>query len=204
MIRRTMMVAIVGLVALGVGLIGNALATTPSGFTAETARGPLVDRPLDVNWHFGPENKVKLQTQGAVEIAAQRVVIQPGGTLGWHSHPGPTLVTILSGTMSFYHAEHCTMEIEYRPGQSFSNLPDEIHMARNEGSVDLVVYASYFVPAGAPLHSDRPAVSGPRVSPVGVTTRVGRRSAPHSALSARVPATGVSAADHVTGGLVDG
>ena len=151
MIRRTMMVAIVGLVALGVGLIGSALATPASLFTVETARGPLVDRPLDVNWRFGPENKVKLQTQGAVEIAAQRVVIQPGGTLGWHSHPGPTLVTILSGTMSFYHAEHCMEEIEYGQGQSFSNMPDEIHMARNEGSVDLVIYASYFVPAGAPL-----------------------------------------------------
>ena len=57
MIRRTMLVAIVGLVALGVGLIGNALATTPSGFTAETARGPLVDRPLDVNWKFDPRAK---------------------------------------------------------------------------------------------------------------------------------------------------
>ena len=167
MIRKTVLLAIVGLVALGVGLIGNALATTPSLFTAETARGPLVDRPLDVNWHFGPENKVKLQTQGAVEIAAQRVVIQPGGTLGWHSHPGPTLVTILSGTMSFYHAEHCMEEIEYRQGQSFSNLPDEIHMARNEGSVDLVIYASYFVPAGAPLiRIDQPS-PGPELSRVG-------------------------------------
>ena len=160
MFRRTVVMAIVGLVALGVGLIGNALATTASLFTAETARGPLVDRPLDVNWRFGPENRVKLQTQGPVEIAAQRIVIQPGGTLGWHSHPGPTVVTILRGTMSFYHAEHCTMEIEYAPGQSFSNMPDEIHMARNEGEVELVVYASYFVPAGTPpvaLRIDQPS-----------------------------------------------
>jgi len=160
MIRRTVVMAIVGLVALGVGLIGNALATTASLFTAETARGPLVDRPLDVNWRFGPENRVKLQTQGPVEIAAQRIVIQPGGTLGWHSHPGPTVVTILRGTMSFYHAEDCTMEIEYAPGQSFSNMPDEIHMARNEGEVELVVYASYFVSAGTPpvaLRIDQPS-----------------------------------------------
>jgi len=160
MIRRTVVMAIVGLVALGVGLIGNALATTASLFTAETARGPLVDRPLDVNWRFGPENRVKLQTQGPVEIAAQRIVIQPGGTLGWHSHPGPTVVTILRGTMSFYHAEDCTMEIEYAPGQSFSNMPDEIHMARNEGDVELVVYASYFVSAGTPpvaLRIDQPS-----------------------------------------------
>ena len=160
MIRRTVVMAIVGLVALGVGLIGNALATTASLFTAETARGPLVDRTLDVNWRFGPENRVKLQTQGPVEIAAQRIVIQPGGTLGWHSHPGPTVVTILRGTMSFYHAEDCTMEIEYAQGQSFSNMPDEIHMARNEGDVELVVYASYFVSAGTPpvaLRIDQPS-----------------------------------------------
>jgi len=160
MIRRTMLVATVGLVALGVGLIGNALATTPSLFTAETARGPLVDRPLDVNWKFAPESKVKLQTQGPIEVAVQRVVVAPGGTLGWHSHPGPTLVTILSGTMSFYHAEDCTMEVEYRAGQSFSNLPDEIHLARNEGTVDLVIYASYFVPAQTPpvaLRIDQPS-----------------------------------------------
>ena len=163
MIRRTVLVAMVGLVALGVALIGNALATPaslPPTVTAETARGPLVDRPLDVNWKFAPETKVKLQTQGPIEVAYQRVVVQPGGTLGWHSHPGPTLVTILRGTMSFYHAEDCTMEIEYRAGQSFSNLPDEIHMARNEGTEDLVIFASYFVPVQTPpvaLRIDQPS-----------------------------------------------
>jgi quercetin dioxygenase-like cupin family protein len=159
MIRRTVL-AIVGLMALGIGLVGNALATPVISATAETARGPLVDRPLDVNWRFAPETKVKLQTQGAIEIAAQRIVIAPDGTLGWHSHPGPTVVTILRGTMSFYHAEHCTEEIEYTPGDSFSNLPDEIHMARNEGSQELVVYASYFVPAQTPpvaLRIDQPS-----------------------------------------------
>jgi quercetin dioxygenase-like cupin family protein len=147
MFRRTI-VAIVGLMALGVGLIGNALATPVSGASAETAWGPLVDRPLDVNWGFAPGTKVKLQTQGEIEVAVQRIVIQPGGTLGWHSHPGPTVVTIKQGTMSFYHAEMCTEEIEYETGDSFSNMPDEIHMARNEGSEELVVFASYFVPAG--------------------------------------------------------
>ena len=155
-----LVVGIVGLMALGGGLIGNALASPASSFTAETARGPLVDRPLAVNWSFGVGNKVKLKTSGPVEIAAQRVVVAPGGTLGWHSHPGPTLVTIMAGTMSFYHAEHCTAEIEYETGDSFSNLPNEIHMARNEGSVDLVIYASYFVPARTPpvlLRIDQPS-----------------------------------------------
>jgi quercetin dioxygenase-like cupin family protein len=95
-----------------------------------------------------------------VEVAFQRIVIQPGGTLGWHSHPGPTVVTVRQGTLSFYHAEDCTTEIEYTANQSFSNLPDEIHLARNEGSVDLVIYASYFVPLRTPvvgLRIDQPS-----------------------------------------------
>jgi quercetin dioxygenase-like cupin family protein len=157
--RRSMLVVIGLGAALGL-IAGSALATPPSGFTAETARGPLVDRPLAVNWKFGPANRVMLRTMGPVEIANQRIVIAPGGTLGWHSHPGPTVVTILRGTMSFYHAEDCTEEIEYGPGASFSNMPDEIHLARNEGTEDVVFYAFYFVPLRTPvvgLRIDQPS-----------------------------------------------
>ena len=157
--RRGMIVlAAVGAV---LGLIGGvALATPVIGASAETARGPLVDRPLNVNWRFAPGVKVKLQTKGPIEVAYQRITIAPGGTLGWHSHPGPTVVTVFQGTLSFYHAEDCNNEIEYATGQSFSNMPDEIHLARNEGSVNLVVYASYYVPVTSPpmpLRIDQPS-----------------------------------------------
>ena len=161
--RASMRRAIVVLVAVGavLGLIaGVALATPPSGASAETARGPLVDRPLAVNWHFAPGVKVKLQTQGPIEVAYQRITIAPGGTLGWHSHPGPTVVTVFQGTLSFYHAEHCTHEIEFATGQSFSNLPDEIHMARNEGTSPVVLFASYYLMQSsppAPLRIDQPS-----------------------------------------------
>jgi quercetin dioxygenase-like cupin family protein len=160
MLRRTLFVT-VGLVALGAGLIGgSALATPVSGASAETARGPLVDRPLAVNWKFAPGVRVKLQTKGPIEVAYQRITIEPGGTLGWHSHPGPTVVTVFQGTLSFYHAEDCTTEIEYLTGQSFSNLPNEIHLARNEGAQPVVLFASYYVPLQSPpvaLRIDQPS-----------------------------------------------
>lgn len=157
MLRRTSL-AVVVLVILLAAAVSTALGTGASGVTAETARGPLVDRPLDVNWHFGPGSKVKLQTQGPMEQAVQRIVAIPGATFGWHSHPGPTIVTVLSGTLSFYHAEACTHRINYTAGQSFSNMPDEIHLAKNEGTVDLVVYATYFVPVGTgALRIDQPS-----------------------------------------------
>ena len=161
--RRRMMVLIgvSAAVALIGGLVaGSALATPVMNATAETARGPLVDRPLAVNWKFAPGNRVKLQTKGPMELAFQRIVITPGGTLGWHSHPGPTLVTVRAGTLSFYHAEACTQEVEYATSQSFSNLPDEIHLARNEGPEDVVLFAIYFVPVRTPplaLRTDQPS-----------------------------------------------
>lgn len=157
MLRRTALAVAVVVMLLAVA-VSSALGTGSSGVTAETARGPLVDRPLDVNWHFGPGSKIKLQSYGPMEQAVQRIVATPGATFGWHSHPGPTTVTVLSGTLSFYHAEHCTHRINYSAGQSFSNLPDEIHLARNEGTVDLVVYATYLVPVGTgALRIDQPS-----------------------------------------------
>jgi quercetin dioxygenase-like cupin family protein len=147
MLRRTTLTAIVVGVLLAFAA-GTVLGTMSSGVSAETASGPLVDRPLDVNMHFADGSKVKLDTKGPMEVAVQRIVAVPGATFGWHSHPGPTIVTVRQGTLSFYHAEDCTHRINYAAGQSFSNLPSEIHLARNEGTVDLVVYASYFVPAG--------------------------------------------------------
>jgi quercetin dioxygenase-like cupin family protein len=157
---RRRMVTLIGLGAL-LGLIaGSALATPPAGVSAETARGPIVDRALAVNWKFDPGVGIKLQSKGPIELAYQRIVAEPGATFGWHTHPGPTLVTILRGTMSFYSAEDCNQRIEYGTGTSFSNLPDEVHLARNEGAEPLVVYAIYFVPVTTPrlpLRIDQPS-----------------------------------------------
>ena len=165
MLRKSTLVFIV-LAGLLAGAVGTAVGTppTPNGVIAETARGELVDRPLDVNMKFedadGNKSQVQLKTKGRIEVAVQRIVAVPGATFGWHSHPGPTIVTVLSGTLTLYHAEDCTEGIEYAQGTSFSNLPPEIHLARNEGTVDLVIYASYFVPMNTPpvaLRIDQPS-----------------------------------------------
>jgi hypothetical protein len=62
--------------------------------------------------------------------------------------------------LTLYHAEDCTHGIDYATGTSFSNLPHEIHLARNEGTDELVIYASYFVPVKVPpvaLRIDQPS-----------------------------------------------
>ncbi len=159
MLRKVMLI-VVALVALSGLVVGRAVATPPAGVTAETARGPLVDRALAANMKFSPGTGVRLQTTGDIEVAVQRIVATPGSTFGWHSHPGPTIVTVLTGTLTLYLATDCTHGTNYGPGTSFSNLPPEVHLARNEGATDLVIFASYFVPVATPptaLRIDWPA-----------------------------------------------
>jgi quercetin dioxygenase-like cupin family protein len=91
-----------------------------------------------------------LQLRGPVEAISQRIVAKPGATFGWHFHPGENFNVILSGTLTLYHDEDCANGIEYGPGSAFSTSPDEIHLARNNGTMDIVFFANYFAPKTTP------------------------------------------------------
>ena len=84
--------------ALGAGflLVGVALATPGVGILSAPvhARGTLAEHQV-VNSKSG----VHLKTKGSVDLATQQIVIAGGGSTGWHSHPGPVLVTVKAGSL---------------------------------------------------------------------------------------------------------
>jgi quercetin dioxygenase-like cupin family protein len=87
-------------------------------------------------------------------------VAQPGATFGWHYHPGENVNVVAQGTLSLYHAKKCTLEITHPTGSGFTTSPDEVHLARNEGTETLVIYATYLVPKSSPplpLRIDQPS-----------------------------------------------
>ena len=57
---------------------------------------------------------------------------------------------VLQGTLTLYHDEACTRGTAYTVGTSSSTSPDEIHLARNEGTTDLIFFATYFAPKTTP------------------------------------------------------
>ena len=116
---------ILALALLAAGaLAATALATPIIGMvTAETARGELDDR-LQVNTRFDNGARVKLNTKGPIEIIMQRVVVPPGGSLGWHTHPGENVNVVAQGTLTLYHAKKCTMAMPYGVGDSFATHPE--------------------------------------------------------------------------------
>jgi quercetin dioxygenase-like cupin family protein len=132
-----------------VALIGRATATPPSGtITAETFRGAMGN--TKINKTFANGATLKLETTGAMEIIQQRVVVEPGASLGWHTHPAPNVVLVAQGTLTLYHDDHCTEGIGLVAGSAFKTLPRHVHLARNDGVGPVIFFATYFGPRTIP------------------------------------------------------
>lgn len=147
--RAVALGAIASLVALGV-----ASATPGAGASGTTlGRGTLAAGDKIKT------DQVKLQVRDDLDVVTQTITIAPGGHTGWHSHPGPVLVTITAGAMTFYDGDDRTCSpVVYNTGDAFIDKGQgHVHIARNEGSTNLVLYATYLLPVGAPLRTDEPA-----------------------------------------------
>jgi quercetin dioxygenase-like cupin family protein len=144
------------LVVLGVAVyVGNVLATPPIGVTTTpiaTGRFDAINTKVKTGaW------KASIRTKGASDFHVLQNTIIPGGTFGWHSHPGPSLVIVKAGTATFYHADDPTCTPHVVPtGSGFVDSGGTVHVVRNEGNVDLVTVVASLVPAGAARRIDEP------------------------------------------------
>jgi hypothetical protein len=159
-----LLVALAGVAAYG----AIASATTPSGVDnppwspviGRFASGIDATAKTDIN--PGPAAafwRSRIETRGATDVHIVENVIHPDGTFGWHSHPGPSLVIVRSGTLSVYHAPDCTPQ-NIGPaspvGSTFVDQGHDLHLVRNNGTVDADVYVISFVPAGFQRRIDEP------------------------------------------------
>lgn len=132
-------------------VVGTVFATAASGFHGTALARGTIAGAVQIN-----DGIIKFQTKAAVDIAHYTVTIDALGSSGWHSHPGIVLVTVLSGTVTFYQSD-CSFAAN-GPGMSFVEANGATGLARNESATTpAVVYVTYIVPAGAPaLRIDQP------------------------------------------------
>jgi quercetin dioxygenase-like cupin family protein len=98
---------------------------------------------------------LKTKVKGDSDVYVTKHTFQPGGQTGWHSHSGPSLITVIQGTLTVYH-DDCTFET-YSAGQSFTDLGcGDIHNAVNEGATEAIDVAVQIVPHGAGRRDDKP------------------------------------------------
>ena len=137
----------------GVALSSGAVHATPPSQLMQTlmARGTNVSNGT-IPLHVG------------TDVAMATITVQPGGSSGWHSHPGGAIIVVKEGTLTVYESvgNHCVIET-YSAGQAFIEKPGEVDQVVNHGTVPYVLYVTF--PDVPPGGSPRTDVANPGTCP---------------------------------------
>ena len=142
--------------AFGSVAIGIAWATPSQGLTTTIVSGPtLMDEIQVVNQ--SPNHGVMLKTRGLSDVYVVQNRIVPGGYTGWHSHPGPSIVSVVSGQATEYRSDDPESFVHAAGTAFVDEGGDHAHIIVNQGTTDLVLVAFQILPKGAPRRIDEPA-----------------------------------------------
>jgi quercetin dioxygenase-like cupin family protein len=148
----------------GTLLAGPAGATDPKGFKGVTlASGSFQDLNLWNHW-FLPQSTPSredhhrrlsvwfshLRTHGTSDLYVQDNTWDAGGSTGWHTHPGASLIIVTQGTVTAYEGDDpdCTPHV-YTVGDTFVDSGGgHVHLIRNETSAQAKTVAVQLVPNG--------------------------------------------------------
>jgi quercetin dioxygenase-like cupin family protein len=98
------------------------------------------------------------QTTGGKDYIISDITIAPGGSTGWHIHRGEIIYGVVKeGELTHYSAD-CKQDGFYRAGTPITDPvgSDHVHLARNLGTVPLVLEVTYVEQAGAPTADSLP------------------------------------------------
>ncbi|MBA3883742.1 MAG: hypothetical protein H0X73_13810 [Chthoniobacterales bacterium] len=141
-----------------------AFATPPVGIVSATVFATASFTDL-TNVRFGIKDGVDcgreiVYARNAQDTVMQQIIIAPGGNSGWHLHPGPVVVLVKAGQLSYFSGDDptCTARI-YPAGQAFvEGGRGHVAFARNDGNTNLELWVTYFdVPPGGLFRIDAPA-----------------------------------------------
>jgi quercetin dioxygenase-like cupin family protein len=96
------------------------------------------------------------QTKGPSDLYIQNNVWQPGGSTGWHTHPGHSLIIVTEGTVTEYMSDdpECKPHV-YTQGMGLVDPGGaHVHLIKNEGTVPAITIAFQLIPAGAERRID--------------------------------------------------
>ena len=135
--RRRVALLVAGAVGIAAVYAATVLAMPSSGFTATTLAKGRFGRDRCQELHT-PRGLLagQAQTQGESDLYVQSNVWVPGGTTGWRTHPGHSLIIVTAGTVTTYEGDDpdCTPHV-YTPGMGFVDPGGRhVHLIRKRGN----------------------------------------------------------------------
>src|SRR5512141_2026649 len=105
--RKLKWLVVVGIVGVAVYAAGSVLATPPSG---------LVNVPLARGTNVS-DGTIPLQV--GTDVTMAQITVDPGGSSGWHSHPGGAIIVVKTGSLTVYRSLGSQCQVEtYNAGQA--------------------------------------------------------------------------------------
>jgi hypothetical protein len=164
--KRLCVALAVALGAAGAGAT-SVLATPQSGLTTSTVATASVP-PLQIRSDYRPQPQTwppsfwsaMLRTHGITDLYVVDNVLAPGGTTGWHSHSGPSLIIVKAGTVTNYRAEaRGCGGVNYPAGTAFVDAGgSDVHELKNNTNEPVETIAVQLIPHGQPRKTDLPDV----------------------------------------------
>ncbi|MER6238440.1 cupin domain-containing protein [Streptomyces clavifer] len=148
-------VVLVGICVAALGLVPAAAVATPGSGVS----GTVVAEGTS-------EGRLKVKTpKGPTDVTFRRITVEPGGSTGWHTHRGPLIAVVKSGTLTRT-LDDCSVEVT-SAGTSFiePSGADHRHIGRNLGTEPVVLWVTYLLPEGSALSDDADAADCPGTSP---------------------------------------
>ncbi|HEY8730188.1 MAG TPA: cupin domain-containing protein [Acidothermaceae bacterium] len=175
--RRCIAVGAALTAAIGVAVSSSPVQATPSTAsskvlvqapvqaTPSTASSKvLVQAPVRPTRVFSVSKTVSgqpwaalLATYGTTDGYVVENDFQPGQTTGWHSHPGPSLVFVVTGSITNYASDlpHCK-GVTYAAGTAFLDSGGtDVHELVNAGTTPAETIAVQFIPQGQARRVDK-------------------------------------------------
>jgi quercetin dioxygenase-like cupin family protein len=135
-----------GAATAGVAVVGTFAAVALGSPSFNFTSTPLVTANLDNKVQLNSD-RIKLQTKDPTVVRVATVVFGPGGSSGWHHHPGFVIVSVKSGSVTVWHSD-CSQET-YGAGSAFVESGDDPGQVTSvDGATN---YVTYVVPNVSPL-----------------------------------------------------
>jgi quercetin dioxygenase-like cupin family protein len=153
---RSLAVAAVAAFALLAVVVSMTLASPPTDVTPTLiARGSYSDFKVASNPANG--GMFKAEAKGPIDVVVRRHDYLAGGSTGWHQHPYPVFITVLSGQLTFYDANdpNCTPIVVSAGGGYVDS--GEGHLVRNESGAAATDVSVIMAPVGGVFRSELPA-----------------------------------------------
>ena len=166
--RRRILAALgaVGALVAPALLILPAKATqpTPAPEVSTTILARSLFDAIHVNAHSHTADrwKAQLKTHGQCDVYVVDNKFPPGASTGWHSHPGPSLILVVTGTVTNYPGDDpsCAPRT-YSAGEGFIDPGGgQVHMVRNETGAAAETIAVQLLPKDAARRIPVDAPSG--------------------------------------------